>query len=246
MLYPIKPSRRGREEIIGTVGAHHPRGSRRRVHPLRQQGFRTHLKDIAADVGVTTPLITHHFGSKAGLLAACDEHVAKLIKDLKTRAMAEGMEGNVLHLIRETYAGLPIGAYLARTIADGSSDVDHIVDLMVEDAVNYTRDGIASGVIRPMDRLEEKVAVLTMWSLGTLVLHRHIERLLGVDHRWRPDSLATWSALTTDLLTHGIINPDYTTKLQQSLHTLAADTSNAQASTAKTPRTTTDSTKESP
>lgn len=251
LLYRIKPQPQGSGGDV--MSEQSERTTRARIRDaafirFAEHGFaRTHLKDIAADVGVTTPLITHHFGSKAGLLAACDEHVAKLIKDLKTRAMAEGMEGNVLHLIRETYAGLPIGAYLARTIADGSSDVDHIVDLMVEDAVNYTRDGIASGVIRPMDRLEEKVAVLTMWSLGTLVLHRHIERLLGVDIiGGDPDSLATWSALTTDLLTHRIINPDYTTKLQQSLHTLAADTSNAQASTAKTPRTTTDSTKESP
>lgn len=213
-----------------------------------EHGFaRTHLKDIAADVGVTTPLITHHFGSKARLLAACDEHVARLIKDLKSRAMAQGLEDNILHLIRETYAGLPISAYLARTIADGSSDVDHLVDLIVDDAVEYTRDGIASGVLRPMDRLEEKVVVLAMWSLGTLVMHRHIERLLGIDIvGGDPDSISTWSTLTTDLLTHGIISPEYTTKLQQSLDTLTADTSSDPTSTTQTPRTTTDSTKESP
>ena len=43
------------------------------------------------------------------------------------------------------------------------------------------RRGIENGMLRPSDNPRGRAAVLTTWSLGGLVLHRHIERILGVD-----------------------------------------------------------------
>jgi AcrR family transcriptional regulator len=78
------------------------------------------LKDIAADAGVSTPLVIHHFGSKDGLRAECDEYVAAVIKEQKTAAMAAG-KGSLdpFQAVREAYEGTPIIRYLARTIGDG-------------------------------------------------------------------------------------------------------------------------------
>lgn len=195
------------------------------IHRFAEHGFgRTHLKDIAADAGVTTPLITHHFGSKSGLRAACDEHIAALIKSLKQRGVAEGTRGDIMQLLRDSYAGTPITGYLARTLADGSDNVDDLIDLIVEDAVEYTRDGITQGLIRPLDNLREQVTVLVIWNLGTLVLNRQVERLLDVDLvGGDPRSIARWSSLATGILTHGVIDPDYTATLQQSLARAATD-----------------------
>ena len=40
---------------------------------------------------------------------------------------------------------------------------------------------MASGTVRPLDHPAGVAAVLTLWSLGALALHRHVQRRLGVD-----------------------------------------------------------------
>ena len=48
------------------------------------------VRTIAADAGVSPALILHHFGSKEGLRAACDEFVFAFFKDMLGRvAQAE-------------------------------------------------------------------------------------------------------------------------------------------------------------
>ena len=57
------------------------------------------LKDIAADAGVTTPLITHHFGTKDGLRAACDEYLAEQIKEQKELGLSRpGQDLSLIHI----------------------------------------------------------------------------------------------------------------------------------------------------
>ena len=52
---------------------------------------------------------------------------------------------------------------------------------MISDAAGYTEEGVAQGMLRPTDDAHGRAAVLTIWSLGALVLHEHLERALGVD-----------------------------------------------------------------
>ncbi|HSR46067.1 MAG TPA: TetR family transcriptional regulator [Acidimicrobiia bacterium] len=141
----------------------------------------TSLRTIAAAAGVSAGLVIHHFGSKDALRIACDEHVAARIREQKASAMAQGAGVDPLAALRSAAGGPPLLRYLARTIVDGSSHVDDLVDELVNDAVGYMETGVAAGLLTPSDIPRRRAALLTLWSLGGVVLHKHMERLLGVD-----------------------------------------------------------------
>jgi AcrR family transcriptional regulator len=140
----------------------------------------TSIRKIAATAGVSPGLVIHHFGSKDDLRVACDEYVAGIIREVKGTAMASGGAFDVTAAFR-TVGEIPAAKYLARTLIDGSPHVAELVDEIVTDAVQYVAAGVASGMIKPSDYERERAAILTIWSLGALVLHEHLERLIGVD-----------------------------------------------------------------
>jgi AcrR family transcriptional regulator len=147
------------------------------------------LRAIAADAGVSAALVIHHFGSKDGLRAACDEHVAAVIRERKREAAAgAGADPGFdpLAAIREGSTGPPLTRYLARTLTEGSPQVDALVDELVADAVAYQAEMEKAGLLRPTKYPEGRAAVLTLWSLGAVVLHDHLKRLLGVDLSAQP------------------------------------------------------------
>lgn len=160
----------------------------------------TSVRAIAADAGVSAALVIHHFGSKDSLRAACDEYVAATIRERKHAAMAAGPGLDPLAALRAGEQGPPLLAYLARTLVDGSPHVAVLVDEMVADAARYMAAGVESGLLRPTSYPDERAAVLTMWSLGALVLHEHLRRLLGVDLTGSPEELAGATAYVVPAL----------------------------------------------
>ncbi len=141
----------------------------------------TSVRTIAAEAGVSAGLVIHHFGSKDDLRVACDQHVARLIREVKASALTAGPAYDPLAELRTFTGGPPLTRYLARTLVDGSPHVAELVDEMVNDAVEYMEAGVASGMLKPSDYPRERAALLAMWRLGALVLHEHLERLIGVD-----------------------------------------------------------------
>lgn len=189
------------------------------------QGFSaTNVKDIASDAGVSAALVMHHYGSKDGLREACDLYVAALIRDLKTEAMAAGPNLDPLDAVRQFGDDPPVMRYLARTLADSSPGVDRLVDHIVDDAQGYIQVGIDSGLLKPVDNHRDLAAVLTLWSLGSLVLHDHARRLLGADLvSGDVESRMRWMSAALPIFTDGIINGEF---LKQAL---AAHQANAGA-----------------
>ncbi|GAA5039629.1 AcrR family transcriptional regulator [Thermocatellispora tengchongensis] len=169
----------------------------------------TNLKDIAADAGVSTPLVIHHFGSKEGLRAACDEYVASVIKEQKSTSMAAttGKSLDPFQAVREAYEGTPIMRYLAKTIVDGSAHVDELVDEMIENSLLYMDEGVKSGLLTPTENPRERAVVLFLWQMGALVLHEQVERLLGIDLiDDTAGSAIKWARINADILAKGVIN----------------------------------------
>jgi AcrR family transcriptional regulator len=124
--------------------------------------------------------VIHHFGSMDGLRAACDDYVTETIRTRKYDALRAGHGVDLSSLLSDPdLQALP--AYLAAVVTDDSPAVTRLVDEMIADAVDYVADGVRSGQVRPTEEPDDRAALLVMWSLGALVLHRHLARHLGVD-----------------------------------------------------------------
>jgi AcrR family transcriptional regulator len=148
---------------------------------IAEAGVRdTTVRMVAAAAGVSPGLVMHHFGSMDGLRTACDEHVTSSIRQVKEGAMAAGPGLDVLGIMRETKIG-PAARYVARMLAEDSPAVERLVDDLVSDAEQYLERGVESGLLRPSGDPRGRAAVLALWSLGAIALHRHMERILGVD-----------------------------------------------------------------
>lgn len=170
---------------------------------------------VATVAEVSPGSVIHHFGSMDDLRRACDEHVAAVIRERKQAAIAQGPSMDLLGTMREAQDELlPLMAYLAQVLAEGSDAVASLVDEMVADAAGYLREGIANGMIRPCDDIEGQATMLTIWSLGGLVLHHHVERLLGVDLTGRNQDadgdFTTYAAAAYGLLGEGIFTDEFT------------------------------------
>ncbi len=166
----------------------------------------TSVRTIAAAAGVSPALVIHHFGSKDNLRAACDHHVATLIREAKERAVAEGANLDPLGQIRAYEEGLPLLRYLARTLGDGTPHVAALIDEMVDDAVVYTETAVATGLMLPSENPRGRAAVLTLWSLGAIVLHEHVERVLGADLTGDAASMAAYAIPAAEVLS-GVFPP---------------------------------------
>ena len=178
------------------------------LHLFAERGVDgTPLRAVAERAGVSTALVVHHFGSKDGLRVACDEHVAATVREQKRGAVASGADP--LAAVRASAQGPPVLRYLARTLVDGSPQVADLVDEMVADAQAYTEEAVGGGVVTPTEFPRERAAVLTLWSLGALVLHEHLHRLLGVDLTGDPHAMGPYAVPATEILSRGVITEEY-------------------------------------
>lgn len=181
------------------------------------------LKDIAADAGVSPQLIIHHFGSKDGLRAECDRYVSGVIREQKLTAMKQGLGLDVFAALRTLDDEPPVMRYLANTLSDGTDHVATIIAEMVDDAVDYLEEGVASGVVHPCDDPRGRAAVLVIWQLGALVLHEHIERLLGADLLAGAEKMSAWALPAAEVLARGVITEDMFERWRDALLALASD-----------------------
>ena len=76
------------------------------------------LELIAERAEVSPALVVHHFGSKDGLRAACDEHLLTFVQAEKSAALTSGsLPGMSAYLARNPQVR-PMYAYLVRVLAE--------------------------------------------------------------------------------------------------------------------------------
>ncbi len=179
---------------------------------------------VADRAGASPGSVMNNFGSMAGLRLACDDHVAGIIRDQKMRVMSAGGSPDILGALREAGAG-PLLGYLAAVLSEDSPAVAHLVDELVVDAEAYIEAGVRSGMLRPSDDPRGRAVVLTLLSLGGLVLHRHLHRLLGVDvtaHDADPERVAAYAAPLYELYAGGLFTQSFARQARSAVAGLAA------------------------
>lgn len=178
------------------------------------------VRKVAAAASVSPALVIHHYGSVEALRAQCDHYVAAEIRRLKSEAIATGPALDLLAAIRRGH-DQPLAAYLAAVLTEDSPAVARLVDELVDDAVAYLEQGVAAGMVQPSDAPRARAAVLMLWGLGGLVLHRHLQRLLGVDPTDPAfgESAAARQYLATvyELYGNGLLAPDFAERTRASM-----------------------------
>ncbi len=200
----------------------------------------TSLKSIAARAEVSQGLVIHHFGSKAGLHRACDEHVARLVRSTKETVLASGPQMNPLAALQMMQESRPLLRYLVRTLSEGGEQVGRLVDDMVGDAEVYMAASEQAGLLKPSSVPRERAVVLVVWSLGTLVLHEQLHRLLGVDFLAPgsdPQDLAPYFRPVMELYTQGLLTEGAYSELAALLDPPTDTTSDGPPVTADTQET---------
>lgn len=173
-----------------------------------EDGFALGLRAIAADAGTSVGLVAHHFGSKAGLRAACDEHVLAVMRQVKAEAVTADAGGTMLlaQLAAVEQYG-PLVGYVLRTLQEGGDSAGRFVEHAVADARAYLAAGVAAGRIVPSRDEDARTRHLVHQSLGALVL------AYALDPVGPGESYASWFRRYTDssvgpaleLMTEGLV-----------------------------------------
>ncbi|HJE51253.1 MAG TPA: TetR family transcriptional regulator [Tessaracoccus flavescens] len=137
---------------------------------------------VAERADASLGLIRHHFGSMAKLIEACDHHIAARIREGKERAIAAGGGFDALSAVRATGSDHVMG-YLAMRLGEDSPGISALVDLIIADAREYIEAGVEAGMLLESKDESARAAMVSIFALGSLVLHRHLSRHLDVDVR---------------------------------------------------------------
>lgn len=178
------------------------------------------VRRVADAAGVSPGLVIHHFGSMDGLRSACDDFVAATIRQIKADAAAQGPGIDVLSAVREADTG-PLGGYLAAVLAEDSPAVARLVDDLIADAEDYLQQFVDAGMMRPAAEPGRRAAVLVLWSLGAMVMHKHLRRILGVDVT-APDApsdpeFIAYTRSIYEIIGEGIFTEEFAARARDSL-----------------------------
>src|SRR3954469_13424606 len=86
------------------------------IQQFGQHGFNVGLRAIAEAAGVSAALVIHHFGSKDGLLKACDNYVGEEIYNVKSESIRSTDPATWFAQVAAIESYAPMMAYLVRSM----------------------------------------------------------------------------------------------------------------------------------
>ncbi|MCB0928060.1 MAG: TetR family transcriptional regulator [Mycobacterium sp.] len=141
------------------------------VDQFGRHGFGVGVRAIAAAAGVSPGLVNHHFGSKDGLRAACDAHIAEVIKEAKTETLQTHDPAAWLTAMAEIDEFAPLTAYLVRSLQSGGELATALWRRMTDNAEQYLQEGVRSGVLKPSRDPRARARYLSMTGGGGFLLY---------------------------------------------------------------------------
>ena len=143
------------------------------------EGFDVGLRAIAEDAGVSAALILHHYGSKAGLRAACDEHVQDVILTAKLDSVSAAGPEQLIAQLAQVEEHAPLAAYAVASLAAGGTLARNLLEQLTGTTLRFLRAGVAAGTVRPSRDEAARARYLTESSLGHLLLRYRLAREAG-------------------------------------------------------------------
>ncbi|TDD01715.1 TetR/AcrR family transcriptional regulator [Nonomuraea deserti] len=166
-----------------------------------ERGFKgATMKAVADAAGVSVGLVQHHFGSKDGLREACDQHVRDAILGAAGQIQEEADVDP--EFLRGMYEASELSVrYLARALVEGSPVAAALFDEGAEVAERFFTATWPDDFPPGEAKVRERAVVMAAMHLGTIVLHEHLSRRLGIDVLGRPNSSLIGIALA-DVYAH--------------------------------------------
>lgn len=150
------------------------------LEQFAERGFEgATIRGIAEAAGVSPGLVQHHFGSKEGLRQACDDAVLELVRR-KIAATQDGEITNPSFLAALYAAGAPLVRYLARAAVDRSPAAAALLDEIVTGTEVFLTKTWPDRFPHGSQRTRDAAAVLVAQGAGTIVLHEHLARQMGL------------------------------------------------------------------
>jgi AcrR family transcriptional regulator len=119
------------------------------IDQVGQHGFSVGLRTIAKAAGVSAALVIHHFGSKDGLLRACDDYVVEQIRQSKSESLRSADATSWFAQMAEIESYAPMMAYLVRSMQSGSELAKMLWQKMIDNGEQYLEEGVRSGLLKP-------------------------------------------------------------------------------------------------
>jgi AcrR family transcriptional regulator len=174
-----------RSAVVGSAGDGVSATDRIRLvamHMFADVGFEgASIRRIASAAGVSPALVMHHYGSKEGLRAACDEYARGAAQESLGRivSLMSGVQPASVAVFDDQ--AWTLLAYVARAVVDGTQAGDRLMDDVVSAVLAVQDQSVADGVMTDTDDRRMRAVLLTLYDLAPVILARHVERLTGAD-----------------------------------------------------------------
>jgi AcrR family transcriptional regulator len=166
------------------------------------------IRDIAQAAGVSSGLVRHHFGSKEGLRAACDEYVMNVVTGIGQRftdtMVIDGVTPELLRLQR----------YLVQSTMEDSPAANALFDRMME----YGEQWLASTDMKLHDP-RAVIAVIGVMKLSLYTMSDQLSRVLGEDVR-TPRGWTRVLQASLEIFSHAVITPEQADQAREALDRL--------------------------
>lgn len=155
------------------------------------------MKSIADTAGVSVGLVQHHFGTKDGLRAACDERVLDLIR-MKVAMLEEGTLTDPRSLSALMAMAPQVPHYVSRALVEDSPGIVEMVDEVMDITERFLVDFMPERFSPGSTKTRNAAAVMTAINTSTMVMQNQLARRIGAQP-FSEDALTRIGQATLDV-----------------------------------------------